>query len=591
MKIKLTILYLMSIFLNTTIAQVSSDSLQEFIVEGKIIDRKTRQPIPYVAIYNKNTGRGTLSNLEGYFKLKIYQFSDTVSIQCIGYKTQTLTFNESVSFYTVKLNENVQVLQEVSVMPNDYEYLYALLKKVKKSQSSQKHTARFYYELKSYVDQKQVELVECFYNGDISGYNLNDLNIKLGRAALQENEKQFFLSVESSRAITSLKLFDYNEYFPTSPFQLSKRELKKIFKLRPVKHYENEDKDSVIVIKYSPRDARKSRFSGEIWVNETQSSIIKTTLNCTNCKTHPFIPLFPDDTIASVNLNITKTFEKKNDNMVFKHIDFSYDVVYKGRKHINRPSETCTVSSNAVLYAYDYETPFFDPKFDYPFGLNDYKKLNIVPYNAVFWDNHNELSIEDPKNDQFFNDELSLTNTRIFSRTEYFKNGILEFPFITWTGKRVFFREFNEDTISLPELTGPDIKKYLLSVKIYLDIIQSEDSLQIITATIFDPYESYYTLPMNRKAQCFVNLYFDLVEIERRALQAEIDTSDKTIETILDLYENRKLRIEKLSWRYFKAVDRGENESEMIKWNDYVLNALKIDNITLFNPYPEKPGD
>jgi len=573
----------------TTSFSQTRDSL--LTIEGIVKDNKTNATIPYAAIYNKSTGRGTLSNLDGYFKLSVNSYSDTIVVRYIGYKSKWYYLKTNQSFYTIKLVENIEVLNEVSVMPKDYDYLYDLIKKCQKKEHHEILNSRMYYELKSFVDEKQVELIECFYNGQINGFNLSHLNLKIGRAALQDNNKQFFLSVESSKAITALKLFDHNPFFPINPLELPKRRIKKNFKLRFVKQYQTESNDSVYVIKYIPRDTVSAYFSGKIWINKTKSDILKITLNCIDCKRHPFIPLFLDDKIASVNLRITKSFEEIDGASYFNHIDFNYDIVYTGRKYINRLEKNCTISSYAVLHAYNNKQSFFDPKFDYQQSISDYKKLNIVPYNEYFWDNHQELQVVDPENESFFNDSKSITNRNIFSPNEYFKNGILEYPFITWTGKRILFREFNEDKFNVPQTISPGVKKYVLSAKIYLDVIQLQDSIQILTKTIFDPYESYYTMEMDRQAQCFVNMYFDLIEIERRRLAQRLEQSDKTRKTISSLYLDSQASVSKVSWQFFMAVDEGKNEKEMLKWNALILKELQIDNIALFNPYPKEDLD
>lgn len=81
------------------------------------------------------------------------------------------------------------------------------------------------------------------------------------------------------------------------------------------------------------------------------------------------------------------------------------------------------------------------------------------------------------------------------------------------------------------------------------------------------------------------NLYFDLVEIERRNMEREIQKSNKHKESIDIIYTSSVQRIEKLKSTYFKEVDQGNNKSNMIKWNAIVFENLKIDNIELFKPY------
>ncbi len=69
--------------------------------------------------------------------------------------------------------------------------------------------------------------------------------------------------------------------------------------------------------------------------------------------------------------------------------------------------------------------------------------------------------------------------------------------------------------------------KYELNAQIYLDINKVKDSTQVVTATYYDSFISFYNLSINNNVHAFINIYFDLVEIERLKLQDQIEKSDK----------------------------------------------------------------
>jgi hypothetical protein len=69
---------------------LSSDSSSFFKIKyitGKIIDDETSEPLPFAAIALKNTGKGTVSNNNGDFGIKITQelANDTLSVSYLGY--------------------------------------------------------------------------------------------------------------------------------------------------------------------------------------------------------------------------------------------------------------------------------------------------------------------------------------------------------------------------------------------------------------------------------------------------------------------------------------------------------------------------
>jgi len=139
-----------------------------------------------------------------------------------------------------------------------------------------------------------------------------------------------------------------------------------------------------------------------------------------------------------------------------------------------------------------------------------------------------------------------------------------------------------------PSLAEVNADKYNLEVRHFVDINTYHDSTNVLTTTIFDPYESYYHLSIDSKANCFINIYFDLCEIERRKLESDIRAALPDMDMVQDVYNQFEDRLEKQKYEYLKAVDRGINQQETIKWNAVVKEKLGIDNIALFRPYEEK---
>lgn len=511
------------------IALLSSLSLiaQQSTIQGKISNAANGKPIAYANVYNLTTGKGTLSNIDGYFEINIKSMTDSIQVSFIGFQRQFIDLQESVTNYTMRLEETAQLLSEIIVTPKDDAYLFDLIKACRKNSTKTKKTAKAYYELKTYEDSMQIELVEGFYNLNFSGYDLEQLQLKAGRLALQPVNNRFFISLESSRAINSLQLWTENDDFPNAPTNYSKRKGTKRFFLYLNKKYIDDNNDSIYVINYEPRQSTGTHFTGIVWINKSQESILKIKLQCDDCQKHPFRPLFPTDSLLTINFNITKSFETIQNESFFKHVDFNYMVNYKSRIGKNY-ERNYTIESNAVLYAYDFYQKFRIPSFSKSiFYINDYQKINAFPYNEFFWNNNDEYSLNDSKksNERFFLDSNSLTNITIFDSIPHMKNskiGLLERPYMKWSRDRIFLREIIEDTIETATTRQVTADKYNLSIRIFVDINNYNDSFNVVTATIFDPFESFYRLEINLQAQCFINMYFDICEIQRRKLEKEI---------------------------------------------------------------------
>ncbi|KAA3624794.1 MAG: carboxypeptidase-like regulatory domain-containing protein [Bacteroidetes bacterium] len=560
---------------------------QTSLISGKILNQKDGQPIPYANIFNQTTQKGTISNLDGFFQIEITGPKDSVLISFIGFRNSYIKFQTGRKFYEIKLEESLQLLNEIVVTPKENSFLFDLIDSCKKNASENTSNSKAYFELKTFRNDIQLELVEGFYNAGSRGYELNKLDLKASRIALQTYHNRFFSSLESSRAITLFKSLKKSPYFPSDPPNLSKRKAKRNFFLYLEKKYLNNEGDSIFVIEFQPRNQSKAMFSGQIWINKTKMDFIKIKSICKNCKTHPFLPLFPSDSIIGVDLEITKSFKPHNKEMVFNHIDFTYQINYKSR--ISKPEElNFSIRTNAVLFAYNHLETFFIPKFSFSSPLvGDYRKINAMPYNKFFWENHDEYCLNDQQQmNQAFFAEASHTNNTIFNPGPQFNKGFLEHPFVHWSPNRVSFSEIRTDTIEQPFIS-PEEDQFNLAVKIFLDINTYQDSTNILTATVFDPYDSYFYPPINDVTNCFINMYFDWCEIQRRNFQKTLETSVSSPETMNDIIEDFYRNFNQQRRMFLKKLKLGNNEAEMEKWNAYIYQELGIDNFRIFDPFPE----
>ena len=384
-----------------------------------------------------------------------------------------------------------------------------------------------------------------------------------------------------------MKLLSNNSNLPDSPLELSKREMRKSFDLSLDKKYVDGNADSIYVITYEPTDKTGMFFDGSVYVNKTNNTILKITLNCLNCKRYPFRPIFPGDTISNVSFLITKTFTTQQGQTVFNHIDFAYNIDYLSR--VGDPyAQSYSIKSNAILYAYDFRNTFLIPTFNVTDGAySDYRKINAMPYNDFFWRYNDEYRLKDGdnSNELFFNDTYSFTNKTIFKSNPLMKSKLFQHPYIQWSEDRVFFKDIAVDTSAASPSTDVIADKYNLGVKLFVDINTYQDSTSIFSATIFDPYVSFYHLPIDNKAHCFINMYFDICEIERRKLENELKSAVKDVKQFDKIYHELETRFQAKKTQYLKEVDRGMNEPEMKKWNDYIYQALEINNIEMFKPF------
>jgi hypothetical protein len=96
-----------------SMATIQAQNLHE--IKAKILDIETREPVPYANIYNKNLQKGTISNVDGYFRVSIPKTTDSLFVIFIGYQTQLVIIKPDQNFYTIYLRESSQLLKDLSL--------------------------------------------------------------------------------------------------------------------------------------------------------------------------------------------------------------------------------------------------------------------------------------------------------------------------------------------------------------------------------------------------------------------------------------------------------------------------------------------
>ena len=85
-------------------------------IQGKIIDKNTKQAIPYVNIGLPNQNQGTVSDKKGYFSLSVRSFhKDTLRISCIGYRSINIPLKQWTKGQLITLIPEKKQLSEVVI--------------------------------------------------------------------------------------------------------------------------------------------------------------------------------------------------------------------------------------------------------------------------------------------------------------------------------------------------------------------------------------------------------------------------------------------------------------------------------------------
>ncbi|MBK6777291.1 MAG: hypothetical protein IPG74_16120 [Flavobacteriales bacterium] len=121
-----------------------------------------------------------------------------------------------------------------------------------------------------------------------------------------------------------------------------------------------------------------------------------------------------------------------------------------------------------------------------------------------------------------------------------------------------------------------------LEAQLYLDMDTTNGGLRIFTATALDGFRSYYRLPEEVHTDAFINIFFDLCEMERRKMAARLSEPGLTAPRALAIHAQAVAEMQRTTQQYMKEVKLGADRAALQRWNTVVKEALGIDNMALF---------
>lgn len=563
----------------------SGISQVNYNVHGVVVDSYTNEVLPLVQVSSKRLKRATQTTNDGVFSLELDSKFDTLNFSLLGYELiQVLGLNLEIKD-TVYLSPETHFIDEVVVLA-DNSALYELVSSCKKHQPKEKAIAKSFVEIQTFSNDKQLELLQGYYNAEFDGYELVDLKTKNVRFGIQPIDQMLYSSLSVSKIFYEHKLFESNELFPGNPCMYSAKELRKKYQLFLNSRF-HEDKKTIVVISFTPKDKKESLFSGKIWIDSASNKILQLQLQINNTSKFPFESIYDFEKIKAVDLKITKVFDIDSEQFRPKLIDFDYKFEF-----ISKQNDTVPIRSHATCHAYDFVNPFINPKFNFSKEREMsrlWSEILIIEYDSSFWKCTKEFttSSDQEKSLLFLNSSSTISNTQIFglnrSKSDSLSKKTLGI-YRPWNGTtRIFFKDLGLDTSIQNNLQGViPSDQYELCVQIYLNISNICDSVFFQTKTVFDPFKTYYHYPITMNTIVFMNIYFDLIEIQRRKLQAALIQLGGDIEKMEQVYQFILNDTEAMSDRYFKEVNRGINTEKLAIWNTFVKSELGIDNISLF---------
>lgn len=557
-------------------ALVAQEAIQGVLVSGN------NTPLAFASVKVLGENKGAISNEDGRFELKGVSENDSLRISQYSVTARIVTVAYFLENDTLILDQRFQEIEAVEVEGSKGALLKLFDAARAKIDKAAAVDSKGYFSMESSADGSPVELIEAYYQGKTRGGRIEELELKNGRIGLSTLDNQYYVSLSTTLILESYNLHKATSVnFPDNPLMLSLRKIKRLY------HYRVTGiQDGIISLEFIPKKAinRSALFPTTVYMHKASEELLRVEFKKDDLRTHPFKEINPEDTIKQLDYFAAYNFDPASHRL--ERIELNYQMDYKNVVGIRN------IQSNAVLLFHDTTHSFTPPIYSAGTTLfSDYDKIVSQPYNSFFWDNNSALSPSDKKLlfKAYFErygvllnfDELSAVNPKVFAN-----------KLIPWSERRIQLYDMNE--VEAYQVASREVKEYKnasvmaelydLRALIYLDRNETPDSTHFEVHTLINLDESFYYLKRTPYTLCFVNLYFDLVEIQRRKLAEQLHRNPPTGPETEMVYEQNQKELNEVLKKYVKAVERGTNVEALEKYIDLVDEELGIDNSFLIMP-------
>lgn len=540
---------------------------------GRVQDAGTGAALPYCTVARVGSTQGTITNEDGAFRISAGRM-DSVRFSFVGYADRTLAFSQLTEGMVVQLDRAAVQLGEAVIRPDDelYERVVRVNRWIRKAPGVR---AKLFFGVETYSQGLPVEMIHAYYNASLNGGELLDLELKNGRIGVAEMDGRLFINYNTTKAFALIDITTDESPFPTSPLKHQRtKQLRKGFIVEQVSTATGPD--GVDHLRIVPRSNNPLAFTTELWLEPGREAVRAVELRCKNCPKHPFVPLYEHGHIDTVDLRY-KQFWSAGPTPFPQVMQLDYHMAYTG------PGTHERFTTHALMHAYDQGSGFTLPLFSYAGEVPDYRKIGWLPEDTTFWQRVQPplpttrqeqairfLRMNDINHGQWFN---ALDNG-----SNFFKP-----PYALWSAERRIKLIELKDAMALASMTTPphDPDSTTLVAQFYLDMDTVEGRFVHRSFTVADGYSTLVPEVREPWTDCFHNIWFDLCEMERRRLEADLNTSGMTPTRAAVLHTAHTRALQRTTQRYLNETANGTRCEALFPWNALVKEAMGIDNIAL----------
>ncbi|WKZ66850.1 MAG: carboxypeptidase-like regulatory domain-containing protein [Flavobacteriales bacterium] len=535
-------------------------------IAARVVDASTGAPLMHATVAIIGTGSGTITNADGAFALALRTGRDSLRISYVGYRTVRLPFSAALHGASIALTRSPVELAALEVRP-EADLYKRVARAAGRLRRAPEAKAKAYYNLQTHSDGEPVERLQACYTAQYRGGGLRSLAIKQGRIGIAPKEDRHFINFNTAGALLLLDPFGGNGRLPVSPLSFtSGRQLRQHYTVRMVAASAGPDDGDHL--RAEPIDGNGLRL--DLWLDPVGDAVHALELHCRNCRRHPFVPLFKDGRIDSVSLRYRQTWSLDTPAMP-QLIELDYSMRYTG------PGISDRFTTRAVLHAFETGEGFVPVLFPWRTGLEEYPSMAWLPVDTAFWQRQ-ELPVpaERLESDEAFIQQHEVARNNWFAgigQQQY----DLRPPYRIWSdGARI-------DSLHIsgsPRVVVPGSGRkpaVHLRTHLYLDLDTAGGALRHRSFAVFSGRESWHSTPWSPASAVLTNLFFDLAEAERRAMELRLQVPGMTLARAREIHAEHTRRMRQEQERLLRY---GLQDSiHLLAWNRRIRESLGIDNV------------
>ena len=344
-------------------------------VQGKIIDERTGNAIPYVSIGVLGSNNSTLSNENGEFELRVSKLPVSVRFSHITYLFTEINVSDQEKI-NVKLTPANIVLNQIVIKPKNAEnLLVAALKKAKKHIDEVSYAKAFYRQLTN-VNDTASEIHELFYDVKWNPENIKGWVAKKGRFATAQENPNFTINNQSYLTfIFSGMLLPKESGKPVAP------ETIKNYKIRIERYIEQKNESiAVITCKLKKPTNKKISVNSTYYIGTKNLHIYRVENELINLPNN-FKDVKDHKTVTPSKLNTISIFKPNGSKIpILESTATKLAISFTSAK---RPYN---IRVSSLLIIYQIDSSLKNQRFlSLNVGVQDKKIINSIKYDPDFW--------------------------------------------------------------------------------------------------------------------------------------------------------------------------------------------------------------